>query len=164
MGQFEISNVSFTISIYWVLKAIFNIDTSTIIIAYFWFEKMCTLTMNTNSSTVGWKGISKNSKCQPSDPYLVIFGFISDMKMGVSKIWYLINQKLSCFENLLHFVPRVGQNGKFQKHFFQVHITSKPLSIIKIHEKWMRRVNQIHSLKFWNHLWNYFTAKRYESN
>ena len=111
--------MSFIISIYWVLKAIFNIDTSTIIIVYFWFEKICTLTMNTNSSTVGWKGISKNSKCQPSDPYLVIFGFISDMKMGVSKIWYLINQKLSCFENLLHFVPRVGQTGKSQNLSFR---------------------------------------------
>ena len=37
-------------------------------------------------ATVGWKGISKNSKCQPSDPYQVIFGFIPDMKMGVTKI------------------------------------------------------------------------------
>ena len=68
---------------------------------------------------MGWKCISKNSKCQPSDIYQVIFGFIPDMKMGVSQIWYLKNQKISCFENLLDCGWGVVKMGKLKIIFFR---------------------------------------------
>ena len=89
---------------------------------------------DTTYCTVGWKGISKNSKCQHSDPYQVIFGFISDMKMGVTKIWYLIIQKyhvLKIYYTLFQGLPKKGK----LKIIFQVHSTPRPLSIIKFLEK-----------------------------
>ena len=62
--------------------------------------------------TVGWKGISKNSKCQHSDPYQVIFGFIPDIWKWVSPksdTWLIKNYHvLKIYFTLFHGLVRMG--------------------------------------------------------